>query len=151
MIKRLFIYFSILVISVSCNRVKEKAKETLNEGGEVVGKGATEIIEGVTEGVERTLDCEVKLSDALLKKGLTSGKYYIGQDSIGHIDNVLRLYLIFNKDLKTSVTAKVKDKSGLETGRVKMEIEGISGDAKYFDFVFSEHTKIEARSVITIE
>lgn len=132
MIKRLLIYFSILMIRVSCNRVKEKAKETLNEGGEVVGKGATEIIEGVTEGVERTLDCEVNLSDALLKKGLTSGKYYIGQDSIGHIDNVLRLYLIFNKDLKTYLTAKVKDKSGLETGRVKMDIEKRFGQCQVF-------------------
>jgi len=151
MMKRFCLFFSIIIIVISCNQIKDKARETLNEGGEVVGKSATEIIEGVVEGVERTLDCEVKLSEELVKKGLGTGKYYIGQDSVGNVDNVLRLYLIFNKDLKTAITAKVKDKSGLETGRVKLEIEGISGDAKYIDFNFNKHTKIEARSVITIE
>ena len=42
-----------LAMLASCGDVKEKAKDTINKTGEVVGETATELVEGVTEGVEK--------------------------------------------------------------------------------------------------
>jgi len=63
----------------------------------------------------------------------------------------LTLYLIFDKDFKAPLTVKAFDKSGLEIGRSKIEIENKAGEAGYFDFVFDKRTYIEVRSKILIE
>jgi hypothetical protein len=73
----------VLFVSLSCTRIKSTAKETLNKGGEVVGKSATEFVEGVSEGVERTLDCLIVVSEELINKGISTGKYFITNDSGG--------------------------------------------------------------------
>jgi len=57
------------VLTISCNRVKDKTKETINQSGEAVGKTATEFFEGVSEGVDKTLQCEISLSQDLQDKG----------------------------------------------------------------------------------
>ena len=55
--KRISIILALLALfTLSCDRLKQKTKETINKGGETVGKTATEFLEGVTEGVEKTLD-----------------------------------------------------------------------------------------------
>lgn len=149
--KKIITLSFLLLIILSCNKAKQKTKETINEGGEIVGKVATEFAEGVSEGVERKLDCEIELSPALMAKGLKTGDYYVGQDSSDGVHNVLRLYLIFDKDLEGTVVAKLFTKEGLESGRVKIKIDGVSGDAKYFDFAFEKRTQIEAKSKIMIE
>ncbi len=142
---------TLLFVVSACNRVKQKTKETVNEGGEIVGKTATEFFEGFSEGVERTLDCEISLSPALTAKGLKTGNFAIGQDTSGGTDNVLRLYIIFDKDFESMVFAKLFHKNGLESGRTKMKISGVSGDARYFDFAFDNRTHIEAKSKISLE
>lgn len=43
------------LLTLSCNRIKKKTKETVNKGGETVGKTASGFFEGVPEGVEQTL------------------------------------------------------------------------------------------------
>ena len=64
---------------------------------------------------------------------------------------MLVIYLIFEKDIKDTLTAKVTDKTGVETGRTKSAIEGKAGDAGYFDFIFDKRSYIESRSKILIE
>jgi hypothetical protein len=135
----------------ACDGLKQKTKESINKGGEVVGKTATEFIEGVTEGVDKTLQCELSLSEDLLEKGLQTGKFSIESDSLGGKNNLLTLYLIFNKDFSSTIVAKVYDKNGLEIGRAKLAILGRAGDAGYYDFVFDKRTYIEVRSKITFE
>jgi hypothetical protein len=66
-------------------------------------------------------------------------------------NNLLTLYLIFEKDLKTTLTAKVFDKNGLEEGRAKIEISGNAGEASYYDFSFDKRTYIEVKSKIILE
>ena len=149
--KRILTIIALIFIIFSCNQVKQKTKETINEGGEIVGKAATEFAEGVSEGVERTLDCEIALAPALTAKGLKTGNFIIGQDSLGGADNVLRLYVIFDNDFKGTLSAKLFNKKGLEFGRTKIKIEAVSGDAKYFDFAFDNKTQIEVKSKIIIE
>jgi hypothetical protein len=135
----------------ACERVKEKKKSTINQGGEAVGKTATEFIEGVSEGVDKTLQCEIVLSNSLIDKGLKTGKFSINNDASGGENNTLVLYVIFDKDFSQEVVAKSFDKSGLENGRTKVAVEGKAGEAKYYDFVFDKRTNIEAKSKITME
>ena len=140
-----------LFLFSSCDRVKSGAKNTINKGGEVVGKTATEFIEGVSEGIDETLDCKISLSEDLKKKGIKTGKFAINNDSLNGINNMLTVYLIFDNDFNGTITAKAFDKNGLEIGRKKMEAESNAGEAGYCDFVFDKRTQIEVRSKIILE
>ena len=85
----------ILIALTSCNGIANKTKKGINKGGEVVGETATEFFEGVSEGVGKTLECDIKLSKQLVNKGLKTGVYQINSDVDGN-NNQLTLYLIFN-------------------------------------------------------
>jgi len=145
----------LLVIStlaaISCNRVKEKTKQTINKGGEVVGKGATEFFEGVSEGVDKTMQCKITLSEGLSKNGIKTGKFIIDSDTLGGTKNKLTLYLIFEKDFSGNIKVKSFDKNGLESGRTNMNISGKAGNANYFDFIFDRRTNIEQKSNLVLE
>jgi len=140
----------VLILLVSCGRIKEKAKETINKSGETVGKTATEFFEGVSEGIDKTLQCELSLSQSLMDNGLKTGKFSIESANEGS-NNQLTVYLIFHKDFKSSVTAKVFDKNGLEIGRSKIDVEMKAEEAGYFDFIFDKRSYIEVRSKIILE
>ena len=141
----------LLFAITACDGIQQKTKESINKGGEAVGKTATEFIEGVTEGVDKTLQCELNLSQVLLDKGLQTGKFSVENDTVGGKNNVLILYIIFNKDFNSTIMSKVFDKNGLEIGRTKVAIKGKAGNAGYYDFVFDKRTHIEVRSKITFE
>jgi hypothetical protein len=142
--------FFILVFS-SCNDAAKNTKEAINKTGEKVGKSATEFIEGVSQGIDQTLQCDISLSQDLKDKGLEFGKFEITNDSQGGHHNVLTLYIIFNKNFKGRISAKVFDKNGTECGRTLIPVEGAEGNAGYFDFTFDKRTRIEVRSRITLE
>ena len=144
-------FITIALFATACNKVKENAKSAINKSGETVGKGATEFFEGVTEGVDRTLDCEIVLSPGLTQKGLGTGKFYITNDSTGGTNNLLKLYLIFDKDFQEKLLIKVTDKKGLEMARTMIPVKGQQGEAKFFDFLFDKNSQIEVKSKITIE
>jgi len=149
-LKHLISILLVLVLFASCSRVKEKAKETINKSGETVGKTATEFFEGVSEGIDKTLQCEISLSNSLIDKGLKTGKFTI-ENADGGSNNQLTIYLIFDKDFKSLITAKAFDKHGLEVGRSKIDIEGKADGADYFDFTFDKRTYIEVKSKIVLE
>ena len=148
---KIYIFALVLLAFLSCERVKNKTQETINAGGEAVGKSATEFVEGVSEGIDKTLEAKIKLSPNLIKNGLSTGKFEITDNPLGGNDNLLTLYLIFNQDFDGILRVKVFDKNGLETGRAKLEVKGIKGDANYFDFTFGNRVEIEARSLIVVE
>lgn len=149
---KLAIYvFFLAIFSISCNQAKEKAKETINKTGETVGKSATEFFDGVSDGVEKTLECEITLSPQLIEKGLQMGKYNIKSGTNDANDNLLVLYLIFNKDFNQTLSLKAYDKNNVEIGRSKLAIKGKMGEAEYFDFQFNSKTDIASKSKIIIE
>lgn len=147
----IYVFAFIFLMLFSCERVKNKTQETINAGGEAVGKSATEFVEGVSEGIDKTLEVKVKLSPNLIQNGLTTGKFEITDSPQGGSDNLLTLYLIFDKDFDGILRVTVFDKNGLETGRAKLEVQGEKAHADYFDFTFSTRVKIEARSLIVVE
>nr|WP_321235449.1 hypothetical protein [uncultured Psychroserpens sp.] len=148
---KLYILALSFCVLCACQRVKDKTQDTINAGGEAVGKSAAEFVEGISEGIDKSLECKIELSKTLLEKGLKTGKYAIEDSPAGGHDNLLTLYIIFEKDFKDIVYVKVFDKNGLETGRAKLEVEGQKGFADYFDFTFGKRAEIEAKSLILVE
>ena len=58
-----------VIMLVACDRAKQGAKDALNEGGRAAGTAATEVLEGVTTGVEDTWSVKVEMSDARKQQG----------------------------------------------------------------------------------
>ncbi|HEY8938177.1 MAG TPA: hypothetical protein VIM65_23305 [Cyclobacteriaceae bacterium] len=148
--KNYIILFLLFFSVTACDSLQKKTQETINKGGEVVGKSATEFIEGVSDGVDKTLQCELSLSESLKDKGVKTGKFSIA-DTLGGKHNLLVLYLIFDKDFNGTISAKVFDQDNLEMGRKALSTMQKSGEAMYFDFVFDKRTYIESRSKIIVE
>ena len=115
-----------------------------------LAKRLPSFFKGVSEGIDKSLQCEISLSQSLTGKGLSTGKFTI-ENAGGGRNNQLTIYLIFDRDLKSSVTAKVFDKNGLEIGRAKIEVEGKADEAGYFDFIFDKRSYIEVKSKIVLE
>jgi len=134
-----------LLISCNTETVKEKAKNTINNTGKSLGRGTSEFFKGIKEGVDKTLQCKIEISPALTNLGLGAGKFYISQ-SKGASDNVLTVYMIFDKDFKRKISVKVYDKKGQEYGRTSAVVEGKAGEASNADFIFSPRTEIESKS-----
>ena len=141
----------ISICTVSCNRVKSKSKEVINKTGETVGEAATEFVEGVTEGIDNTLACDLTLSKELTAQGLSLGVFSVESEYFTENGNVLRTYLIFEQDFNSDITAIVTNKMEQETGRSTISIEAKSGSADYYEFIFDERTHIDVKSIIKIK
>lgn len=139
-----------IILFSSCHNAKEKTKAVINKTGETVGEGASEFVKGVAKGVQQTLDCSVVLDKSLLDKGVSFGKFKIGDDGDAR-NSKLTIYLVFDKNIKQALSAKVFDKNGDEYGRSSITIEGKAGEAKYYDFIFDKRTDIESKSSFVIQ
>lgn len=148
--KKIFLMFAFINLIIGCNRVKEKAKETINKSGEIVSKSGSEFIDGVAKGVEKTFENKVEISDELKAMGLKSGKTIINSSENG-TDNLLTVYLIFDNNFDKSLIIKIFDTNNQEYGRVSEKIIGKKGEAKYFDFEFDKRTNIDGKGKIRIE
>lgn len=156
MIVRRVSYFTFIVAITtiatvsSCNRVKEKARETAHYAGTVAGKASSEFVDGAADGITQTFDCTLELTKALEEKGLKTGKFKITTDASGN-QNVVSVYLIFNKDYKGQVSVKIFDSKNAEYGRAAANLEVKAGKAQYVDFTFDQRTDIERKSRILLE
>jgi hypothetical protein len=146
-----FVIFSVLILTFSsCDWAKDKTKKAVNKTGEIVGKAGSEFGDGIYEGVKKTFDNDVKISDQLIAKGLELGEVLINS-SDSATDNVLTAYVIFNKDFDQDVTIKIFAENGKEYGRLREKLKGEKGNAKHFDFTFDRHVNIGTKGNITIE
>ena len=140
----------LILIMISCNKIKDKTKETINKSGEKIGQGASEFFEGMADGVEKTLRCNLEVSENLKSKGLEIGNYNITDSDSGGTNNKLNAYIIFNKNFSDTVFAKAFNKDNLETGRSNIILEGKKGDAKYVDFNFQKLSNIGTKSKVIL-
>ena len=133
----------------SCQRAKEGAKEALNTGGELAGKAASEVLEGVKTGVEETWSVSVRLSPELLSKGVSLGKVSVESDSLGN-DNLLVVYLTNEKALRDTLNVLAFDKDSMEMGRAAMVVDAAAGAGAYYDVRFPARTDLERKSTVFI-
>jgi 3-hydroxyacyl-CoA dehydrogenase len=138
----------ISILASACHSAKQKANEVINKAGETVGQSTSEFVKGVGKGIGEAFNNDVDVF-ALKADGLTTGKIVFA-DSAGH-DNVLSVYLIFNKDLDKEILVRVVDRTGLEYGRAGRQVTGKKGDAGFFDFYFNSRTSFESKSKFIFE
>ena len=146
--RKLIAGISIILLHSACstNTVKDK----INQAGDAAGQVTGEFIEGAVKGVQKAFDVKLDLPANLKEKGLEFGKATVSSDSSG-TDNLLVVYVVFNKDFKGELTAKVFDDQDLEFGRSRKEIVGKKGDAQFVEFHFDKRTNIDSKNKIIVE
>ncbi|WP_018344869.1 hypothetical protein [Cytophaga aurantiaca] len=144
--KRFIPILALFIFSCSTDTVKEG----INTVGNVAGQTAGEFIEGAAKGVEKAFDVKVTLTEELKKQGLDLGKTYITSDSAA-TDNLLMVYVIFNKDYSGTLKAKVFDDKQLEMGRASAEVNAKKDQAMFVEFHFDKRTNIDSKNVLTVE
>ncbi len=140
---------ALVLVASSCGRVVDGTKDALNRGGELAGSAATEVIEGVTTGVEETWSLDVLLSEELTSNGLVVGKTQVETDSAG-FDNQLIVYLVAEQGFKGSLQAVAMDEEGREMGRSSLALDLTAGEAGYHTFRFQSRTDLERKSRVLI-
>lgn len=143
---------SILLLN-ACNRVKDTAKNTVNEAGNIAGQTAGEFIEGAAGGVDKVFELNVELSPALKNAGLKTGKCKFESDTLqnGAVDNVAVIYMIFDKDINLDANAKAFDVKNQEMGRKALKITGKANSAGYIYITFDKEANLDTDSKVVIE
>lgn len=140
--------FAFVLSLASCS--SDSIKEKINKAGDVAGQTAGEFIEGASKGVKKAFDVKLKLSDSLATQGISLGKCTVSSDSMG-VDNTLNAYVIFDKDFKGTLTAKLFDENGLEMGRSKSTVSSTAGNAGFVEFHFDKNTHIGSKNVLSLD
>ena len=140
----------LLMITCACSTVENKAKQVVNKTGELAGETATEFVEGVSDGIDKALQCNIELIQTLVDEGVSTGKHFIETNSSGGQDNQLTIYLIFENGYKGTISAKAFDEQNTEIGRAIIEVAQAPGEAEYYTFSFNEKTNLDAKSKIVI-
>lgn len=143
-------FFLIAVAFTACDRVKTGTKDAIDKTAETAGKVGSDIITKVGEGVEKSLQCEAVLNEALKKNGLQTGKMIFSSQKDA-TENILSMYFIFEKDFNSSVSVKAFDEKKLEYGRAAAVVKGKKGTAGYVDFVFDKKVNLESKSTFIFE
>lgn len=133
----------------ACGRVADGTRDALNKGGEIAGTAATEVIEGVATGVEKTWALDVRLSDGLKSRGLGMGKSTV-ESGIGGNDNRLIIYLTADSAFSDTINAVAVDQEGVEMGRAWTFVHLSRNGADYFELVFQDRTDLERKSRVEL-
>ena len=149
-IVKLVCCFLTILMTFSCNRVADKAKEKIDSGAETVGRTTSDVVTSFGKGISDANKVSIALSSELKQKGLRFGKYYISQNEEGK-ENTISIYFIADKNFDQPVALKLFDKSGVEMGRLQQNVKLAQGAAAYYEFVFDAHVEFELKSKITID
>lgn len=144
-----YLQVAVCAVFFGCNWAEHKTRSVLNKGGELAGRAATEVIEGVTTGVERTWSLDVSLSDALLDQGLKLGKVdpEIGLDGR---QNKVVMYISAARPFQDTVVAVAFNKDGLEMGRTAFMINAAAGSGGFCVAQFQNFTDLERKSRVEL-
>jgi hypothetical protein len=140
-------YYSLLLLLpllASCVHPKKDAENIVTNTGRIIGAGASQFVGGVGEGIDKTFQCTIQLSDSLKLKGLKTGKYAVS-------DSILTVYFVFDRDFNKTIKVKVTDKNGQEYGRTSLFVTAKKDSAQFFDFKFDKRTQIESKSTFSME
>ncbi|WP_196887933.1 hypothetical protein [Aureivirga sp. CE67] len=145
------IILPLLVLSLfACNRVKDKATSAINKTGEIIGESSSELVNGISNGIDKKYKCTFEIPENEKFKGLETGIYEIKSNNSGR-ENVISLYVIFNEDFKQNILIKAFNEENLEYGRKQIDLSGKKGEAKYVDISFNDEVKIKTISNFTFE
>lgn len=144
---------SMLIVATifsACDKVKNSTKNAIDQTAETAGKVGSDIVTKVGEGVEKSLECKVQLSEPLQKAGVQTGKLYFDKGLEGN-ENVLSVYFIFQQDFAKILSIKAFDEKGVEYGRTSLMVKAKKDSANYFDFRFNKKVNLELKSTFIVE
>lgn len=144
------ILFSFLILIFACNRVKEGTKNAIDKSAETAGKIGTDIVDKVGEGVKKSLQSTIVLSEKLKQDGLLATKINFISEKEAN-DNGISIYLIFDKNFSNKISITVFDEKGNEYGRTTTTVKGTKGYANYYDIYFDKRVNLENKSKFVIE
>ncbi len=145
---RLYLLAIALLTLSACQQISDKSKAVIKEGGNAVGQGASQFVDGVKDGVDRTFQSQLVVDSSLLRAGFHTGKFSVGKpDSI----YILTVYGIYDRAIDRELSVRVYDERGQEYGRSHSHASGHAGEASYLDFRFDQRTDIESRSRFVIQ
>jgi len=140
----------VAITFIACDKVKNSTKNAIDQTAETAGKVGSDIVTKVGEGVEKSLECKVQLSEPLQKAGVQTGKLYFDKGLEGN-ENVLSVYLIFQQDFAKILSVKALDEKGVEYGRTSLMVKAKKDSANYFDFRFNKKVNLELKSTFIVE
>ncbi len=131
-----------------CQQIKDKSKAAIKEGGNAVGQGASQFVDGVKDGVDLTFQSQIVVDSGLVHAGFRTGKFSIAKpDSV----YILTVYGIYDRTVDRELFVRVYDEKGQEYGRGHTHATGHTGEAGYIDFRFDPRTDIESRSKFVLQ
>ena len=139
----------LLMLSLAaCN--SSSVKEKLNKAGDIAGQATGEFAQGVEKGIKKAFDVNIQLPENLREKGITFGKSTVSNDSTG-TDNLLTVYVIFNRGFSGTLTARAFDNNDKEMGRATVQVDGKENEARFVEFHFDRRTNIDNDSRLILE
>ena len=156
MIVRRVSYFTFIVAITtiatvsSCNRAKAQAQQALLYGENLASQSSSTVTDDRYTHTGTTIDCTLALAKALEEKGLKAGKFKITTDASGH-QNVVSVYLIFSKDYKGQVSAKIFDSKNGEHDTIAAMAALFSAKALYAEHTCDRRNAIKRKNRILLE
>lgn len=121
-----------LVIAGCGDDDESGAKKT----GRGIGKGATDFVKGMGEGIDEAMKVEVELGPAMIAKGFK--KTVSKSTGMSTEKKGVAVYITSDNAYSGELRAKALNKAGLEIGRSTVDVTFDKDDAKYVTFMFDD-------------
>ncbi|MGD1844537.1 MAG: hypothetical protein ACFB10_04010 [Salibacteraceae bacterium] len=145
------VVFGALLLAQTVEKAQQLAAETsavfskktdgaVEMSGELIGEGFGKFVNGLSKGLDNTVDAvKVAPHDDLIEKGL---KFQVAESYNGEQwnDNLLVVYVIYEKDFAGTLQMKLYNHQNQEIGRTKIWVENGAGEAEYLEFQFNKYT-----------
>lgn len=139
------------LVEVTADKVPAGAANAIEIGGELVGAGFGSFFNGVSKGLDNTVDAvKVAPHNDLIEQGL---RFQVAEsyNEERWNDNLLVVYVIYDKDYAGMVQMKLYNHLKQEIGRTKVWVENTKGEAEYLEFQFEEYTDYQQGGYATLE
>jgi hypothetical protein len=132
---RMLVPLVVAIALVGCGKDGENKSK---DAGKTVGESITNFTAGVGEGIDKSLQTDVELTQAVADRGLT--KTVAKSKALDGGGKGFSVYLVSKTAFTGKLMAKALNKEGLEIGRSTVDVEFGADDAKYVGFSFPRET-----------
>ncbi len=134
----------------SCDVFNGQSQNPIEKTTATAKSLGNQLVSTVSSKVSSSMKCEVILGKNLQKAGLHSGKVTFSSTKEA-TDNILNVYLIFDKKFEGKLLIKAYDDNGLEYGRISSPVSGNQNKAGYYEFVFDKKVNLEYNSKFIVD
>ncbi|MCV6629772.1 MAG: hypothetical protein OIF50_07925, partial [Flavobacteriaceae bacterium] len=146
--KTIWLFIAIMLLSLSCDRVRKKAKNTINQTGEDIGKSASEFVDGIADGVEKSIAAKLELDASLQARGVVLGEHILYTTTARGNYNAVKVFMEFNQNFKGRIMVKAINENNKITGRKTETFDLKANEAGYYSFVMDTLTDIRSRATL---